>query len=69
MSASYSAMESTFDNVGFATAYKLGIVQLYAASDNIPAFFRPATARNANLRFGINLIFQDLATKRREVYK
>ncbi len=69
MSASYSAMESTYDNFGFAAAYKLGIVQLYAASDNVPAFFLPTTARNANLRFGINLIFQDPATKKWEVYK
>ena len=69
MSASYSAMESTYDNVGFAAAFKLGFVQLYAASDNVPAFFQPTTARNANLRFGINLIFQDPATKKWEVYK
>lgn len=68
LSASYSAMESTFDNLGLAAAYRIGSVQLYAASDNILAFPNPATARNTNLRFGINLIFQDEAKQRKGVY-
>jgi hypothetical protein len=68
MSASYSVMESTYDNLGFAAAYRIGPVQIYAAADNVPSFFMPTTARNTNLRLGINLIFQDPATKRREVY-
>mgnify|MGYP001600826918 CR=1 FL=1 len=68
MSASYSVMESTFDNLGFAAAYRIGPVQIYAAADNVPSFFLPTTARNTNLRLGINLIFQDPATKKREVY-
>jgi hypothetical protein len=59
LSASYSIMESTFDNLGLAAAFQIGKVQLYAVSDNVPAFFKPNTARNANLRVGINLIFQD----------
>jgi len=68
MSASYSVMESTFDNLGFATAYRIGPVQIYAAADNVPSFFMPTIARNTNLRLGINLILQDPATKKREVY-
>jgi len=67
-SASYSIMESTFDNLGLAAAYKIGIVQLYAASDNVISFIQPSSARNMNLRFGINLIFQDEALQRKGVY-
>ena len=59
LSASYSIMESTFDNLGLAAAFRIGKVQLYSVSDNILAFNRPSAARNANLRFGINFIFQD----------
>jgi hypothetical protein len=59
MSASYSIMESTTDNLGLAAACRIGIVQIYAASDNVLSFYRPGTARNMNLRVGINLIFQD----------
>jgi hypothetical protein len=68
LSASYSVMESTFDNLGLAAAYKIGYVQLYATSDNVTAFANPATARNMNLRVGINLIFQDVAKQRKGIY-
>ncbi len=68
LSASYSVMESTFDNLGLAAAYRIGPVQLYAASDNVFSFFQPASARNMNLRVGINLIFQDEAKQRKGVY-
>jgi hypothetical protein len=59
LSASYSVMESTYNNFGLAGAYRFGLFQLYAAADNVPTFFHPTTATNANLRVGINLIFQD----------
>ncbi len=68
LSASYSIMESAFDNLGLAAAYRIGNVQFYAVSDNLPSFFRPGTARNMNLRLGINLIFQDEARQRKGVY-
>lgn len=68
LSASYSIVESTFDNLGLAAAYRIGNVQLYAASDNVPSIFRPSNARNMNLRVGINLIFQDEARQRKDVY-
>jgi hypothetical protein len=69
MSASYSVMESTVDNLGVAAAYRFGIFQLYAASDNVRSMFYPSTANNMNLRIGINLIFQDEAKQRKGVYK
>ena len=59
VSASYSVMESTFDNVGFGIGFKIKALQIYAASDNLFSPFYPATARNMNLRFGINFIFGD----------
>jgi hypothetical protein len=68
MSASYSVMESTYDNLGFAAAYRIGAVQIYAAADNVPSFFEPTTARNTNLRVGINLIFNDEVKSRKGVY-
>ncbi len=68
MSASYSVMESTYDNLGFALAYRIGPIQIYTAADNVPSFLMPTTARNSNLRLGINVIFQDPETKKREVY-
>ena len=64
-SASYSIMESTFDNLGLAAAFRIGKVQLYGVSDNVFAFYHPSSARNANLRFGINFIFQDEPKKRK----
>lgn len=69
MSASYSVMESTFDNLGVAAAYRFGAFQLYAATDNIMSMFYPSTASNMNLRVGINLIFQDEPKQRKGVYK
>jgi hypothetical protein len=68
MSVSYSIMESTFVNLGLAAAYRIGAVQLYAASDNVLSFIQPTTASNMNLRVGINLIFQDIAKQRKGVY-
>ena len=59
VSASYSLMESTFDNLGLAATYRIRNVQLYAASDNVLSFYRPPGARNLNLRIGINLLFPD----------
>jgi len=68
LSASYSVMESTFDNLGMAFAYRVGPVQLYAASDNLISFFQPSSARNMNLRLGINLIFKDETKQRKGVF-
>ena len=59
ITSSYSYMESTFDNVGFGIGIKIKAVQLYAASDNLFSPFHPSTARNMNLRLGINFIFGD----------
>lgn len=57
LSGSYSIMESTYDNLGLGVGFRGGPFQIYAATDNIISPFRPSTARNMNLRVGINLIF------------
>jgi hypothetical protein len=69
ISGSYSYMESTPVNIGLAAAYRIGHVQLYAASDNISSFFNPTTATNANLRIGINLIYKDEERSQKGIYK
>jgi hypothetical protein len=66
--ASYSMMESTYDNLGLAAAWRAGAIQFYAASDNVVSFARLSSARNMNLRFGINLLFQDGEKRPRGLY-
>ncbi len=69
LSGSYSYMEATPVNIGLAGAYRIGHVQLYAASDNVFSFFNPTTATNSNLRVGINFIYNDEAKQRKGVYQ
>jgi hypothetical protein len=69
LSASYSIMESASDNLGFAAAYRFKYFQLYAISDNVISFLQPTTARNTNLRIGINLIFKRETKQSKEAYK
>jgi hypothetical protein len=67
-SASYSVIESSLANLGLGANFRIGKVQLYAVTDNIVSFFRPSQVCNANLRLGINLIFQEEA-RRKGVYR
>jgi len=55
--ASYAIRNKTYDNFGINATIKLGPVQIFAVSDNIISAFQPYDSRNANLRFGINLMF------------
>jgi len=64
LSASYSVMESTFDNLGLGIGIKSGLFQVYAAADNLFSPFYPSKARNMNLRIGINFIFNDEERKK-----
>jgi len=57
LSASYSIMESTYDNLGLGVGIRAGIFQIYTAADNLFSPFYPSKARNMNLRIGINFIF------------
>ncbi len=44
-------------NIGGGLSLRLGVVQLYAASENILSALYPARAKRANVRFGMNLTF------------
>lgn len=57
LSASYSVMESTYDNLGLGIGIRAGVFQIYTATDNLISPFYPSKARNMNLRIGINFIF------------
>jgi Family of unknown function (DUF5723) len=56
--ATYAVRNKTYDNIGLNATVKLGPVQLFGVSDNIISAFRPYDSRNANLRFGLNLMFK-----------
>ncbi|MCE1200319.1 MAG: DUF5723 family protein [Marinilabiliales bacterium] len=68
LSAGYSWIESSYDNLGLAAAWRWGLFQFYAASDNLLSFYHPSAASNMNLRFGINLIFNEVARPRKGVF-
>ncbi|MFT5749253.1 MAG: hypothetical protein ACI93S_000506 [Ancylomarina sp.] len=55
-SFSYSMVNNSYNNIGVGVAGKLGPFQIYAVSDNILAM-NPSTARLANVRFGVNMMF------------
>ncbi len=55
---SYAIRNKTYDNLGLNATLKLGPVQIFAVSDNVISAFQPYDSRNANLRFGINLMFK-----------
>lgn len=57
LSAAYSSLNGTFDNIGLGFIINPGPVQFYMMTDNIIGAFQPQHARNLHLRFGVNLIF------------
>jgi len=68
-SLSYSMVNNSYNNVGAGIAAKLGPFQIYAVSDNILAM-NPNTAKTANLRFGVNMMFGcHKKTKKKDVCK
>lgn len=57
LAASFTAINRSYNNLGFGFSINPGPVQLYVMSDNILSAFQPQHARHAQVRFGINLIF------------
>ncbi len=53
----YSWINNSFANVGFGYMLKAGPVQFYMVTDNVLGAILPETARVANFRMGVNLIF------------
>jgi hypothetical protein len=56
-SLSYSALNNSYNNIGFGLAAKFGPLQFYTITDNIMAAIKPNSAQIANIRFGFNLLF------------
>ena len=63
---SYSLMNKSYFNLGFGLSVKVGWVNLYFVSDNIPVIFAeevndgypvPHKTKSANFHFGMNLLF------------
>ncbi len=52
----YSIMNGSFLNLGLGFGWGGEQFQFFMMSDNIMLFFKPESARNANLRFGFNFI-------------
>lgn len=52
---SYSLMYKSYKNIGLGFSLGRGSVQFYAISDNIIGIIWPLSARNLNLRFGLNI--------------
>jgi hypothetical protein len=57
LSASYSAYNRSFGNLGVGAAFTGGPVQLYIVTDNVFGMILPQHAKNIQLHFGINLLF------------
>ncbi len=57
LSASYSILQSGYDNIGLGAAVRIGPVQIYAVADHLYSLRNPATSANMNLRIGVNLLF------------
>ncbi len=56
-SLSYSMMYNQYTNIGLGLIARLGFAQFYVVTDNVWAGIWPQSARNFNLRLGINLAF------------
>jgi hypothetical protein len=57
LSASYSYINRSLNNLGVGLNLNPGPVQFYVVSDNLLGAFRPQHTRHLQLRFGINFIF------------
>ncbi|WP_462280873.1 DUF5723 family protein [Salinivirga cyanobacteriivorans] len=53
----YTVMEDNFDNIGIGFAGRFGPLQMYIMSDHVLEEVFPQTARDINIRMGVNWIF------------
>jgi hypothetical protein len=56
-SLSYTAVNNSYNNIGFGLTAKLGPLQFYTVTDNVMAAIKPNSMQTANIRFGFNLLF------------
>ena len=59
ISAGYSIIDNSFNNLSVGTTLKLGPIQFYCLTDNILALNIKNT-QNYNIRFGMNLMFGNI---------
>jgi len=57
LGVNYAYRFESATNIGLNTTFKLGPVQIFAATDNIIHVFQPFEADNVNGRLGLNLVF------------
>lgn len=57
VSASYSAFNNDYFNIGTGISLNLGPVQVFAITDNILYLLNGGSTNNAHLQFGLNLTF------------
>jgi len=63
VSGSWSISKGKYNNLGLGILTETGNLQIYAASDNVPAFFYPTINPYFDFRFGMNLIFREKKKK------
>jgi hypothetical protein len=57
LSASYSIMNHSYNNLGLGLALRLGPFQLFTMSDMFSAGLWPQKSQSFNVRFGLNFVF------------
>jgi hypothetical protein len=57
MSASYNITNNSYNNVGFGISLNMGVVQLYATTDNVFALPNIKRTQNVNIHGGLVFIF------------
>ncbi|MCC5921621.1 MAG: DUF5723 family protein [Cyclobacteriaceae bacterium] len=57
LTASYTAMPGSFNNIGLGATVKLGPFQIYAVSDHMLSVAQPVNAKYVNVRVGMNFVF------------
>ena len=60
----YSIFNNDYLNIGLGLGFKFGPVQIYSVQDNILGLIQPRSTNNVNFRFGINLVFGKVGTKK-----
>jgi hypothetical protein len=65
-SVTYTMREKSFSNLGVALSARLGVIQLYLASDNLLSVISQENANYFNARFGLNFVMGQGRTLRQK---
>lgn len=69
ISASYTLMDNTFNNLGVGMAFNGGPFQYYIVTDNLISVVNPDNVRNFSVRMGFNLTFLRKPKEKKEYEK